>query len=62
MTPPSRQKLIDCANLVAPWVADKIVNIESRIKVGGPWLETNCAVVSATRLWQAWGSVHWHRK
>ena len=47
VTPPSRQKLIDCANRVAPWVADKIVNVESRIKVDADWLDPGCAVVSA---------------
>lgn len=45
--PESRQKLIDAAIDVAPWVAQKIEARNARISVEDDWIESGCSVVSA---------------
>lgn len=45
--PESRQKLIDVAIDVAPWVAQKIETRNARIAVEDDWIESGCSVVSA---------------
>ena len=45
--PPSRQKLIDCASRVAPWIADKLENKACKISPDDEWIEEGCSIVSA---------------
>lgn len=45
--PDSRQKLIEAAIGVAPWVADKIESRSAKISVTDDWIQPGCAVVSA---------------
>lgn len=46
-TPPSRLELLKSAAELAPWINDKITQIESSIETPGKWLEPGSAIVSA---------------
>jgi hypothetical protein len=45
--PPSRLKLIEIANRIAPWVQPKVENVEAKLKAGGGTIPAGSAVVSA---------------
>ena len=45
--PASRDKLIEAAINVAPWVAEKIETRTQNISVGDDWVRTGCSVVSS---------------
>ena len=45
--PPSRLKLIEMANRIAPWVEPKIENVQAKLTVGDGTVPTGAAVVSA---------------
>jgi hypothetical protein len=45
--PPSRLKLINIANEIAPWVKPKIENVQAKLKVGDGTIPEGAAIVSA---------------
>lgn len=44
--PESRKKLIEACMKVAPWIEDKIINIEDKISTESDWLEEGMSVIS----------------
>lgn len=44
--PESRQKLIEACIKVAPWIEDKIINIEDKISPNSDWLVEGMSVIS----------------
>lgn len=47
VTPPSRLQLISLAMELAPWIQEKIIQLEVSLAAPGAWLEPGSAIVSA---------------